>query len=151
MDIGHWSTFLRNESFIVRSSLWLLCFGTYKLIGLLAFKVSTEVVARHSRSMCSYRKFSRKLILRINHQFPETHPSIAIACMHKVWNATKPVTSLSYICSLNDKGAASLLRTEQVSILQVLKIAFRRGLAYTRSYLAYVYVKNAQWENTASK
>ena len=115
MDIGHWTTFLHSESFIVRSSLWLLHW--YRSFGILGQKWLQGI----QRPCGSFRKFSIKLLLKPPTQKPMPRKRLH-ACMHKACDGTKSVTSLSYISSLNDKWVACLPRT--APILQVLKIAF---------------------------
>ena len=85
--------------------------------------------------------------------YPEAHSSIAIdRRMHKACDETNSSRSrmiMMIISSLNHKLAACLLRTALImSILQVLKNTFRRGLAYTRAKPAQVYAKCVGSEKT---
>ena len=127
VDFCHWTTFLHSESFIVRSKF--VAFALALVPVLWHFRWIQKWLQSIQGPCGSFRKFSIKINFTLKPSIPrspclDSNP----ACLHK---ATKSV--ISHISSLNDKWAACLLRMALISILQVLKIAFRRGLVYTRA------------------
>ena len=79
----------------------------------------------------SFRKFSIKINFTLK---PPRSPCLDSDRMHACTRfATRQNPWLRSRISLLDKWAACLLRTALISILRILKIAFHRGLAYTRA------------------
>ena len=135
VEIGHWTMFLHSESFefTVRSSLWLLrwyrVFWHFRWI-----QKWLQSKAFNFQCPCgSFRKFSIKVNFTLNPPIPRS-PCLDSDRMHactRLATRQNPLLRSRIYSSLNDKWAACRLRTALISILQVLKVAFRRGLAYT--------------------